>query len=255
MVMMKGFGLIAFLLILSVVYLDAFVPPKVHSSSNRLRQSRQASSLQPVKTYFKTTATTGIRQRKAQNKRNKLQSRLSSSSSSSSNEIDKHDDKHDAPFTHADIVWRLKPSRDLPLWKRIWLKIAANLIRLDCLIRRQEAPLVLCPKGGQALLEAYGLPKKSIFPWRRRTKIGRFGFTTMAGPSNVPIQETVHDLYELDVNRPYRVGAIIYMFVEEEFRKVSIVEKCMSPSCRSDHNTLVCSPIHHWHPRNTPTII
>eukprot|EP00980_Cylindrotheca_fusiformis_P028231 scaffold22588_cov114-Cylindrotheca_fusiformis.AAC.3 len=54
------------------------------------------------------------------------------------------------------------------------------------------------------------------------TQIGRFGFTTIAGPSNPQIQETIHDLYGLDINRQYRAGAIIFMFVEEEYRKKNV---------------------------------
>ncbi|CAJ1967817.1 unnamed protein product [Cylindrotheca closterium] len=224
---MKGFGLIFLLLILSLVYLDAFVPPEVHSPSTRHRHRSYQPSLEPVKKSFTAKDTsTGIRQRNAQKRQ---QTELQSQSPSNDEEEINDEKNASSPpnnrqlLTHADILWKLKPSRDVPIWKRIWLKVAANLIRLDCLIKKQELPLVLCPKGGQALLEAHYVcnDKKSIlFPWRRRKiKIGRFGFTTMAGPSNEPIQETVHDLYGLDANRPYRVGAIIYMFVEEEYRK------------------------------------
>lgn len=164
-IMMKGFGLGLLILILSIFYLDAFLPP-LHAPPIRL-------------------------------------SKLQESSSSSS-------------FEHADIVWKLRPSKESTSKRqRLWLRFAANVIRLDCMIKRQEPPLILCPKGRQAVLEAHVCTTT-----KKYEQIGRFGFTTMAGPSNEAIQETIHDLYGLDANRQYRAGAIIYMFVEEEYRKV-----------------------------------
>lgn len=222
---MKGFGWTVSLLILSLVYLDAFVPPKVHAPSSRRRHPNRRANLEPSKNDFSTMATLGIWKRNV-----KSQSNLWSST----NDIDNVPSQQD-PFTHADILWKLRPARDVPIWRKLWLKIAANLIRLDCVFKKVDPPLVLCPKGGQAVLEAHIECKDgglfSRLPWRRRKKIGRFGFTTMAGPSNVPIQETIHDLYDLDANRPYRAGAIIYMFVEEAFRKVGFDvfrAKCVS---------------------------
>jgi hypothetical protein len=123
-----------------------------------------------------------------------------------------------APLTHADIVWKLRPPPETPVWKRLWLRFAANLIRLDCLVFRKEAPVALCPKGGQAVLEAHCRNATT----KRLEKVGRFGFTTERGPSAPPIQETVKDIYGLSPNVMVGVGAIIYMFVEPQYRKRNI---------------------------------
>lgn len=75
-------------------------------------------------------------------------------------------------------------------------------------------------QGGQAMLEAYYRPDKTK---RKYVKIAKFGFTTERGPSNEPIQETIHEFYGIEKNR-YNVGigAIIYMFVEPEYRKKNV---------------------------------
>ena len=122
---------------------------------------------------------------------------------------------------HKDILWKVRPTPEVSRIKRLWLRFAANLIRLDCILKQQEPPLVLCPKGGQAVLEAHCRTGKR----GRYQRIGRFGFTTTAGPSNQPIQDTVHDLYGLRSDVMVRVGAIIYMVVEEKYRKVR--SECM----------------------------
>jgi hypothetical protein len=118
---------------------------------------------------------------------------------------------------HRNIVWKLRPPSEISRRRRLWLRFAANVIRLDCLIKRQEPPLVLCPKGGKAVLEAHFRPNNSS----KYEKIGRFLITTTFGPSNQPIQDTVHDLYGLRSDVQVRVGAVIYMFVEEPYRMVS----------------------------------
>jgi GNAT superfamily N-acetyltransferase len=52
-------------------------------------------------------------------------------------------------------------------------------------------------------------------------KVGRFGFTTERGPPAPPIQETIKDVYGID-GIIAGIGAIIYMFVEPQFRKRNI---------------------------------
>lgn len=121
-------------------------------------------------------------------------------------------------LNHADIVWKVRPPPEVSTIKRLWLRLAANTIRLDCMIKRQQAPLVLCPKGGQAVLEAHYRPT----PSSKYEKIARFGFTTERGPTISPIQETVHDIYGLNQTLLVGVGAIIYMFVEEPYRKKNV---------------------------------
>jgi hypothetical protein len=59
------------------------------------------------------------------------------------------------PLTHDEIIWKLRPPPETSLSKRIFLKLGANAIRLECKIRGVDAPFCLCPKGGQAVLEAY----------------------------------------------------------------------------------------------------
>lgn len=132
---------------------------------------------------------------------------------STEDDADIGEDKTD--LTHQDIVWKLRPPAGTGRRRRLWLKFAANLIRLDCLLFRKTLPTALCPKGGQALLEAHthNVDGKLV-------KVGRFGFTTERGAPAEPIQETVSDLY--GISTLVGVGAIVYMFVEPEYRKRKI---------------------------------
>ena len=121
------------------------------------------------------------------------------------------------PFTHSDITWKLRPPKETPLLKRLAVRGASALIKADCFLRRKTPPPVLCPKGGQAILQAYYRPPGSL----RKRQIGRFGITTIRGPPAPPIEETVTDLYGIEQFPLGGIGAaaIIYMFVEEEYRK------------------------------------
>lgn len=119
---------------------------------------------------------------------------------------------------HSDIVWKVRPTPGTSYLRKIWLRLASNLIRLDCKVMGKPLPLVLCPKGGQAVLEAHYRPDSSS-AYRR---IARFGFTTESGPSIPPMQQAVHEIYGIDPQRIVRVGAIIYMFVEESYRKKNV---------------------------------
>jgi GNAT superfamily N-acetyltransferase len=122
--------------------------------------------------------------------------------------------KLDLSWTHNDVLWKIRPPPETPWYQHILLRFAANGIRLDCALKGASEPLLLCPKGGQAVLEA----------WTKdgSTKVGRFGITTEPGPLTPPIQETVQTIYGLDANVAVRTAAIIYMFVEEDFRKRDI---------------------------------
>jgi hypothetical protein len=124
---------------------------------------------------------------------------------------------------HADILWKVRPPPETSLWKRLWIRLAANLIRLDCLVFSKEPPVVLCPTGGQVVVEAYcySSDTENIYNRPKLVQVGRFGFTTEVGPSAPPIQETVNDLYGIS-NVTVGVGAIIYMFVEQQYRKRNI---------------------------------
>lgn len=63
--------------------------------------------------------------------------------------------KNRGRLTHADIDWHLEPSSDTPVLKRLQMKLAANAIRTELMLKGEECPPVLCPKGGKALLLAY----------------------------------------------------------------------------------------------------
>lgn len=127
-------------------------------------------------------------------------------------------DKLDEKLGHKDILWKVRPPPEVSRFKRLWLRFAANLIRVDSILKREEPPLVLCPKGRQAVLEAHYRPSGSS----KYEKIARFGFTTQPGPPIPPIRETVSDIYGLSKEVMVGVGAIIYMFVEEPYRKKDV---------------------------------
>ena len=58
-------------------------------------------------------------------------------------------------LTHSDIEWRLRPPEGTSLLNRLKLKAGANILRLEARMRDAKLPPVLCPRGGQAVLEAY----------------------------------------------------------------------------------------------------
>jgi GNAT superfamily N-acetyltransferase len=137
----------------------------------------------------------------------------------SSNNINEEDNTIGTKWTHSDIEWRLRPPEDTPLIEKMKLQAAAKAIRAECLLREQPVPPVLCPKGGRALLEAYD--KKN----NKKKQIARFGITTTRGPPAPPMDETIQDIY--GVTPPFGgagIAAIIYMFVEPEYRKLGIGE-------------------------------
>ena len=80
---------------------------------------------------------------------------LYSSSSEDTTATTNSNSSTQAPFTHADIEWRLGPSEDTPPFEKLKLKAAANAIRTELMIKGEVVPPILCPKGGKALLEAY----------------------------------------------------------------------------------------------------
>lgn len=54
-------------------------------------------------------------------------------------------------------------------------------------------------------------------------KIGRFGITTIRGPPARSIDESVEQIYDIDLQgRHVSSAAIIYMFVEENFRSRNV---------------------------------
>ena len=125
---------------------------------------------------------------------------------------------------HSDITWSIVPftpdgSRNI--FQILQLRLASKAIRLDCAIKGQIPPPILCPKGGKAVIEAR-VGKKSVF--RRRPRVARFGITTNAGPSAPAIDDSIRDCFQIEPSANVRVGAIIYEFVEPEFRSRRIGE-------------------------------
>ena len=192
---MKGFGLTLLILVVSIFYLDAFLPhPQPH------HWQRQTTKQSPATRSGRVTI--------HPDGNFKLQEKASSNDIAPSADL----------FSHADILWKVRPPPDTPRRQKLWLRFAANVIRLECKIKRQEPPLVLTPRTGQAVLEAYYRPTNGGSK-NKYVKIGRFGFTTERGPPAPPIQESVHDIYSIDKNTMVGTAAIIYMFVEPEYRK------------------------------------
>jgi GNAT superfamily N-acetyltransferase len=131
---------------------------------------------------------------------------------------------------HADLVWKIRPPPEYPWWRRFLLRLACNAIRLEYLLLskrgdQKQLPTVLCPRGGKALLECHmkatGDQREGNNRWRprrKRRRIGKFGFTTEPGAPIPQIQAAVRDLYGRDPGVLVRTGAIIYMYVEPEYR-------------------------------------
>ena len=126
------------------------------------------------------------------------------------------------PFTHSDLEWCLHPRKGTPLLKRLSIRAASMLIKVDCFVRRKDPPPVLCPKGGQAELQAYYRPPGSNL----KRQIARFGISTVRGPPASSIDDTLKDIYGIEQFPLSGVGvaAIIYMYVEKEYRKRGIGE-------------------------------
>lgn len=68
---------------------------------------------------------------------------------------DDDDDAKHALLEHSDVEWRLRPPEGTSRLQRMKLKLGASILRLDSKLRGQTLPPVLCPRGGQALLEGY----------------------------------------------------------------------------------------------------
>lgn len=130
--------------------------------------------------------------------------------------------KYKEVFDHSKITWSIVPFT--PDGSKNWfeiikLRLASKAIRLDCSIKGQAPPFVLFPSGGRAVVEAY-VGKRGIL--RRKKRVGRFGITTNAGPTAPAINESIRDCFQLEPAINIRVGAIIYEFVEPEYRSQNI---------------------------------
>jgi GNAT superfamily N-acetyltransferase len=121
-------------------------------------------------------------------------------------------DETASPLRQSDILWKIRPFEDTPKIEKLKWKASAELLRLDYRRENMEPPLILCPPGGKLLLEA----------WHDGTKIGRFGITSQRGPSFPPLEETIEELYGIKATAGIGIGAIIFMFVEPEYRGRSV---------------------------------
>ena len=185
-------------LVLCIFHLDAFLPSERSRTRAQIHRAKQRGLLP--------------------NGFSDWDAPVSSRQGSALGSTEKETDGEDAtkiPLTHKDMVWKLRPPEGTSRRKKLWLRFAANVIRLDCFVFRKTVPTALCPAGGQALLEAHTRDANG-----KLVKVGRFGFSTVRGPPAEPIQETVGDLY--GINTLVGVGAIVYMFVEPEYRKRNI---------------------------------
>jgi hypothetical protein len=74
-----------------------------------------------------------------------------------SSSIDDPENKNQSSklLKHSDIEWRLRPPEGTSLLNRLKLKAGANILRMDAKLKSGKLPPILCPRGGQAVLEAY----------------------------------------------------------------------------------------------------
>jgi hypothetical protein len=210
---MKGLSLFLCIFLLSVYHLDAFVLPNDRSIAGRGASatcSKNRLFFRPDLPFLYHSQT------QLDNASNNDQ--VEAGSEPTTTDVD----DSTRPFTHADIVWKIRNPPNTRRVRKIITRLAANLIRLDAIIKRVDPPLVMCPRGGQAVLEAYTTVKNPNKKGKRKgklVKIGRFGITTESGPPVAAIQDTVSDLYGLNPIIMVRTAAIIYMFVEPEYRQ------------------------------------
>jgi len=195
---MQSISFTILVLVLCIFHLDAFLPSERSRTRSQILKAKQSKFL-----FGYSTAGSNGGQLFAGSTNNGNGGDEAASATNKDN------------LTHKDIVWKLRPPEGTGRRKRLWLRFAANVIRLDCMLFRKTLPTALCPKGGQALLEAHTHDENG-----KLVRVGRFGFTTERGAPAQPIQETVDELY--GVKTIVGVGAIIYMFVEPEYRKRNI---------------------------------
>ncbi|GKY98828.1 hypothetical protein MPSEU_000838800 [Mayamaea pseudoterrestris] len=120
------------------------------------------------------------------------------------------------PFSHADLVWKIRLPPEATFADRAKWMFQTKKEIANYSITSQPLPRVWLPSEvNQICLEA----------WYTGRKIARFGITTIPGPSAPPIVETVKDCFGDDSaneTEQVRCCAIIYMFVEPEFRSRNV---------------------------------
>ena len=116
-------------------------------------------------------------------------------------------------LNHNDIEWILRP------WSNIDPSMLEQLKSITDPTPFLEFPL---PPDGRVVLESWITDNSNT-----RTKIGRFGITARPGPSHSAITDSIQELMDKDLTPPLNAGAIIYMFVEEDYRKRGIGEMAL----------------------------
>lgn len=145
--------------------------------------------------------------------------------------------KHSCAPSAGRIEKSMTAIRNVP--EKVVFKLSSNLIRLDCLLRKQKVPKILCPKGGRAVLEAYVKKERGINAvLGRKQKVARFGITTQRGPPSADIIAAIQSTYNKSFEDP-GVAAIIYMFVEPEFRSRGLGKLALEV-ISSIHATQLC---------------
>jgi len=118
-----------------------------------------------------------------------------------------------APFTHRDIVWKIRPHPEQSWTSRVYFLLAARILRAYLQITKRKLPSVVCPAGELCQIEA----------WNNGKLVGRFGITTQPGPSFPVIVRQASKLFPKQrIPDVIRTGAVQYMVVEPEYRKRNI---------------------------------
>jgi GNAT superfamily N-acetyltransferase len=186
---MKGILLLFFTLLFCIYHLDAFLTNPYHPRTRALSISFQ--------NYAQAAPTSAVDNTKDNNEQHLL-------------------------LGHKDIIWKLRPPPETSWWKQLTLRLASNVIRLECKVKGIDPPFCLCPKGGRATLEAHILHGRQQ-QWQRHRRVGKFGITTLRGPPADQINESVQELYGIDLQgRSVGSAAIIYMSVEPSHRHKGI---------------------------------
>jgi len=147
--------------------------------------------------------------------------------SDNTNEINENSENSSGQWTHSDIEWRLRPPEETPMVDKLKLQAGARALRAQLQLNGEPIPPVLCPRGGKAVLEAYDKNGRQSND-KNKKRIAKFGITTTRGPPAPQIDETIEDIYgiasPMNGGPSAGVAAIIYMYVEPEYRKLGIGE-------------------------------
>ena len=206
---MKGAVLLLLTLLLCIYHLDAFLTNPYHP------RTREIAVLFQNNNAHDAAATSDHDNDNNNNNNNNKKTRNA------------HAHAHSVLLlSHKDIIWKLRPPPETTTLEQLTLRLASNIIRLECILKGVDPPFCLCPKGGKATLEAHVMVSGSgsnssttTTTTKKRDRVGKFGITTLRGPPAEPINESVEELYGIDLQgRSVGSAAIIYMSVEPSHR-------------------------------------